>query len=138
MSKITILHDYRLLSIKNENKVTDEEYVIQGEKGLKIKYYHKDDKVNEKIVVTGKDGQYKMKTTIDKNTTEKDLDDKGLKAELKGKLKFAKDLITLKGGSNDLEGGVRRRSSKKSGSKKSGSKKSGSKKSGSKKSGVKK
>ncbi len=132
MSVLNVLHDVRNLSIKKGKKVQDEEYVIQGEKGLKIKYFHKDDKTAEKIVITGKDGVYKMKSTINGEVTEKDLDEKGLEKELKGsKLKFAKE--QLKGGSkadSDLMGGRKR--SKKAGSKK-GSKKAGSKKSAPKK-----
>ena len=48
MSSIKILHDIRNLSIKNGKKVVEEEYVIQGEKGLKIKYYYKDEKKKRK------------------------------------------------------------------------------------------
>jgi hypothetical protein len=141
MSVIEVLHDVRNFSIKKGKKVKDEEYVIQGEKGLKIKYFHKDDKTAEKIVITGKDGVYKMKSTIDGEVTEKDLDEKALEKELKSaKLKFAKE--QLKGGAkadSGLVGGRKgsKKGSKKAGSKK-GSKKAGSKKSGSKKSGSKK
>ncbi len=143
MSVIEVLHDVRNFSIKKGKKVKDEEYVIQGEKGLKIKYFHKDDKVAEKIVITGKDGVYKMKSTIDGVTTDKDLDEKGLEKELKSsKLEFAKK--QLKGGAKadlDLAGGASlkgRKGSKKAGSKKAGSKKASSKKAGSKKAGSKK
>ena len=131
MSSINILHDIRNLSIKNGKKVVEEEYVIQGDKGLKIKYYYKDEKKKEKITITGKDGKYMMKTIVDDKVDEKELDEKGLKAEMKNsKLKFAKEQL---GGAkvNDLEGGAKKRS--KTGSKKSGSKKAGSKKRGSKK-----
>ena len=141
MSSINILHDIRNLSIKNGKKVVEEEYVIQGEKGLKIKYYYKDDKKKEKITITGKDGKYMMKSIVDDKVDEKELDEKGLKAEMKNsKLKFAKEQLGGKSPSvsgatsgkvNDLEGGAKKRS--KSGSKKSGSKKAGSKKRGSKK-----
>jgi hypothetical protein len=134
MSSINILHDIRNLSIKNGKKVVEEEYVIQGEKGLKIKYYYKDEKKKEKITITGKDGKYIMKTIIDDKVDEKELDEKGLKDEMKkSKLKFAKEQLGGKSSAqiNDLEGGAKKRS--KSGSKKSGSKKAGSKKRGSKK-----
>ena len=129
MSSINILHDIRNLSIKNGKKVVEEEYVIQGDKGLKIKYYYKDEKKKEKITITGKDGKYIMKTIIDDKVDEKELDEKGLKAEMKNsKLKFAKEQLggATSGKINDLEGGAKKRS--KSGSKKSGSKKRGSKK----------
>lgn len=137
MSVINIYHEIKNVSIKKGKKVVDEEFLIQGEKGLKIKYFHKDDKESEKIVITGKDGVYKMKSTTNGETEEKELDEKGLEKELKGKLKFAKE--QLKGGAKkpetDLEGG--RKSSKRSKSSKS-SKKSTSKKSKSKKSSSKK
>jgi hypothetical protein len=142
MSAINVFHEIKIKSIKKGKKTVSEESVIEGEKGLLIKYFSKDDKGEEKIVISGKDGNYKMRTKVDGVKDEKDLDEDGLKKELKvAKLKFAKDL--LKGGSKkadaDLAGGAKKRSgSKKSGSKKSGSKKSGSKKSGSKKSGSKK
>jgi hypothetical protein len=135
MSSINILHDIRNLSIKDGKKVVKEEYVIQGEKGLKIKYYFKDGEKKEKHTITGKDGKYVMKSIINQDPViEKELDEKGLKAELKkDTFKFAKEQL---GGSpkiNDLEGGAKKRGSKKASSKKSASKKSGSKKSGSKK-----
>jgi len=144
MSVIEILHDVRNMSIKKGKKNVDEEYVIQGEKGLKIKYFHKNDNESEKIVITGKNGKYKMKSVINGEVNEKDLDEEEFKKELKGsKLKFAKE--QLKGGAKkddiDLTGGIirsKKAGSKKSGSKKAVSKKSGSKKSGSKKSGSKK
>jgi hypothetical protein len=135
MSEIKVLYDYRNLSLKNGKKVLDEEYVIEGDKGLKIKYYHKDDSIKEKITITGKDGKYKKKHYKNDEVTENDLDEEQFKKELKdSKLKFAKE--QLKGGAkkvSDLEGGAKKRGSKKAGSKKAGSKKAGSKKAGSKK-----
>ena len=133
MSAIEVLHDIRNLSIKNGKKVVHEEYFIRGDKGLKIKSYHKDDKTKEKHTITGKDGNYLMKSYIGEDkVVEKELDEKGLKSELKQNMfAFAKDL--LKGGSSDLEGGAKKRGSKKASSKKTGSKKASSKKSNSKK-----
>ena len=68
-----------ICQLKKGKKIVDEEYVIQGEKGLKIKYFHKDDKESEKIVITGKDGKYKIKSTVNGEVTEKDLDEYDLK-----------------------------------------------------------
>jgi len=142
-TEITVLHDRRNVSIKDGVKKVDEEFIIQGEKGLKIKYYNKlNDSIN-KIVITGKDDKYKMKTYKDKESAvEKELTKKELMAELKSNslLSFANSFSKeLKGGENlELNGGAKKSGSKKSKSKKSGSKKSGSKKSGSKKSGSKK
>ena len=124
MSKIDILHNYKLESIKNGKKIVDEEFFIKGEKGMTIKFYHKEDDNKEKILITGKNGKYIMKTQgKDKEVIEKELDEEELKKELKSpKLKFAKDLF--KGASSDkLIGGVKKAGSKKAGSKKSGSKK---------------
>ena len=143
MSDITLLHDIRNVSIQNGVKQVDEQFIIQGEKGLKIKFYNKLNDSIKKIVITGKDDKYKMKTYKDKETAvEKELTKKELMAELKSNslLSFANSFSKeLKGGEIvELNGGAKKSGSKKSGSKKSGSKKSGSKKSGSKKSGSKK
>ena len=96
MSVVEVYHEVKNVSMKKGKKIIDEEFLIQGEKGLKIKYFHKDEKNSEKIVITGKNGVYKMKSVINGVTEEKDLDEAGLQKELKGKLKFAKD--QLKGG----------------------------------------
>jgi hypothetical protein len=77
MSVIEVLHDVKNFSIKKGKKVKSDEYVIKGEKGLTIKYFLQDDNNKEKIIIKGKDGVYKMKSTINGETVEKDLDEKG-------------------------------------------------------------
>ena len=133
MSVIEVLHKVVTNSINKGKKVNTDESIVKGEKGLTIRYFYHDDTNKEKIIIKGKDGAYKMKTNINGEISEKDLDEKGLEKELKNtKLKFAKD--KLKGGAkvdSDIIGG--RKGSKKAGSKKAGSKKAGSKKAGSKK-----
>ena len=132
MSEIKVLYDYRNLSLKNGKKVLDEEYVIEGEKGLKIKYYHKEDEDIEKIVITGSDDKYKMKYYKNKEeVVETEFNsEKELMTEIKKnkKLKFAVE--QMKGGAiKELEGGAKKKSSKKASKKvsKKASKKSSKK-----------
>ena len=102
---INILYSSSIQKIVDGVKTVDEEYIIKGDKGLKVKYYNvRGDKI-EKIVITGKDGSYKMKKSVNKEITESDLDDAGLKAELKtSKLKFAAPYLK----SSDKKGGRRK------------------------------
>lgn len=102
------LYSSSVQQIKDGTRIVDEQYVIVGEKGIKIKYYCVKNDDIEKIVITGKDGEYTMKKTKDNNTVESKLNNKDLLNELKdSKLKFAKDYIkdSLKGGS---KGGAKR------------------------------
>ena len=92
MSTITFLHDVHSSSIKDGKKLTDEEKIIDGEKGLTIKYFHKDDSSTEKIVIMGKNDSFTMKTIINGDKDEKNLSRSELMKELKSKkLKFALD-----------------------------------------------
>jgi len=92
MSTITFLHDVHSSSIKDGKKLTDEEKIIDGEKGLTIKYFHKDDSSTEKIVIMGKNDSFTMKTIINGDKDEKNLSKSELMKELKSKkLKFALD-----------------------------------------------
>ena len=116
-------------TVKDGKATTFEEIVLDGPRGISIKYYSKSGSEVEKIVIYGKDDEYKMKTS----DGEKVLTKSELVAELKSnkKLKFAADFAkTLKGGSRDnknvAEGGGSKKSSKKS-SKKKVSKKSSKK-----------
>jgi len=104
MSSIKNLHDIRNLSIKNGKKVVEEEYFIQGDKGLKIKYYYKDDKKKKRITITGKDGKYIMKSIVDDKVDEKELDENDLKDEMKkSKLQFAKEQLEGKSSLSGLQ-----------------------------------
>jgi hypothetical protein len=90
---IEILFEKKFLSINKGVKIVDEEYMIKGDKGTKIKFYHKDDKGTEKIVIAGRDGKYIMKVMDGTDVKETALDEAGMKKELKGKLKFAKEQL---------------------------------------------
>ena len=124
--KLIFLHDLKHRSIDNDKKMTHEEFVIHGSKGLTIKYFHKDDKTSEKIVISERDGKYMMKSTIGESHEEKELSkDELVELLTKNKsLKFALSYVKGLKGSASLK-----RSSKKSSKKvsKKGSKK-GSKK----------
>ena len=98
---LEVLYSSSVQKIVNSVRTVDEEYVIRGDKGLKIKFYKVRGNNIEKIVITGKDGDYKIKKTIDTKVTEGTLDKKGLVAEMKStKLAFAqpyiKDLLKAK------------------------------------------
>uniref|UniRef100_A0A6C0EC76 Uncharacterized protein n=1 Tax=viral metagenome TaxID=1070528 RepID=A0A6C0EC76_9ZZZZ len=124
--KLSYLHDFKHTTIKDGKKVVHEEYVINGTKGLRIKYYHKENDNIEKIVVGTKgDGNYFLKTTKNKDTkTEENLSkDDLLKVLKKDKsLDFALDYIK-----KEMKGGSRKTSRKTKKSSKKSSKK-GSKK----------
>jgi hypothetical protein len=95
-----VLYISTVQKILNDVRTVDEEYIIRGDKGLKIKFYKVRGTDIEKIVITGKDGAYVMKKTSNSDITETNLDSKGLSTELKSpKLAFAKEYIKdLKGG----------------------------------------
>lgn len=87
---------YRSLvqQVKDGKNCIDEQFVLVGEKGIKIKYYHVKDNKKEKISITGKDGSYNLKKINDDVVVESVIDNKGLVAELKSsKLKFAKEYL---------------------------------------------
>lgn len=126
MSVINLLHDVHDVSIIDGKKMTFEEYLIQGDKGLKIKYFKKNDKGAEKIVITGKDNKFLMRKIKDKDIVEeKELSYADMMKELKEK-KFEFALKLLKTVKKGLEGGAKR--SKKSKSSKKSKKSKSSKK----------
>jgi hypothetical protein len=88
-------------SLKNGVKETYEEFIIQGEKGVTIKMFKKDADGMERIVISGKEDKYKMKSQKGDKKDEKDLTLKEMLAELKSNkaLKFAAEFAkTQKGG----------------------------------------
>ena len=88
-------------SLKNGVKEAYEEFIIQGERGVTIKMFKKDANGMERIVITGNDDKYKIKTQKDDKKDEKDLSLKEMLAELKNNkaLKFAAEFAkTQKGG----------------------------------------
>jgi hypothetical protein len=88
--KLNFLHEVKNKSIVNDQVVVHEEYIIEGVKGTMIKYFHKDKSGSEKIVISGKDDSFKMKTTVDKNEpVEKVLSKSDFVKELSKNSKFA-------------------------------------------------
>ncbi len=71
MSTITLLHEITSKMIVNGKVVVHEEYIIVGDKGLKIKYYHKEDDKKEKVTIF-KNGEDEYKVITVKGDTEKD------------------------------------------------------------------
>lgn len=72
-SSVVFLHDQRSKSISNGKKLVTEEYIIHGDKGLLIKYYHKDGDNTEKIIITKKGDNYLLKTDVNGTKEEKEL-----------------------------------------------------------------
>lgn len=122
MSKtLSYLHDVKHKTIMDGKKVTHEELVINGPKGLSIKYYHKDENVSLKIVVHEKDGKFMMRTMEGEEKKEKELTKEELVKELsKNKeLKFALEYVKSQKGGVKVSKKTSRKSTAKKVSKKS-------------------
>ena len=90
-----VLYDSRVQKMKDGKRCIEEQFVSVDEKGIKIKYFKHDDKKREKIVITGKNGQYDLVKSQDDVKVESVIDAKGLAKELgSSKLKFAKDYLS--------------------------------------------
>ena len=105
MSKITYLHEVKNQLLVNGKKRVHEEYIIDGPKGITIKYFYKeenkDTNIMEKILITGKDNEFIMKTIVQDKKEEMKLNKSELLNELNKnkKLKFANEFaLTQKGG----------------------------------------
>lgn len=120
MSKLNFLHEVKNRSIKNDQVEVHEEIIIDGPKGVTIKYYHKDAAGIEKISIFGKDDSYKMTVISGGEKKDSTLSKSELTAELakNKKLSFAKGFKLQKGGSRKIKKGSK--SGSKSGSKKRG------------------
>ena len=121
-SEINFLHDKRNVSISNGLKIVHEEYIIDGEKGLMIKFYHKEgDNFNKVTVKALGDGNYKfISSRNDEDKREETLSKKDLLEELKKSkmLKFALDYLDKqKGGAGESNRSGSRGPSNRSGSK---------------------
>lgn len=93
---ITSSYSSIVQSFKNGKRCIEEQTVIVGSKGIKIKYYHIKNDKKEKISITcdTKPGSYIVSKTIDGVVVKSTVDIKGLSNELKStKLKFAKEYI---------------------------------------------
>lgn len=143
MSKLTYLHKVINESIKNGEKMTYEELIIEGPKGITVKMFSKDKNGAERISISGKDDKFVMRTMVGDKKDEVTLTKDELVAELKKnkKLKFAAEFVkTQKGGAWLMRGQVKSGSKNRANSKKSTkgkTKKTGSKRTGSKKAGSK-
>ena len=88
------LYENRTALIKGEKKMIHEESVKRENNTLIIKYYHKENDMEEKIVLVGEnDGSYKMKHAINKEEKPRqEMTEKDFLAMLKDeKLKFAQE-----------------------------------------------
>ena len=91
-----VLYSSSVQKIVDDVRTVDEEYIIRGDKGLKIKFYKVRGIAVEKIVITGNNGKYMIKKTTDKDKQSKavELTSKQLVAELKSsKFAFAKEFV---------------------------------------------
>jgi hypothetical protein len=101
MSNLTYLHKVLNQSLKDGVAETYEESIIDGPRGVSIKLYKKDANGIERVVITGKDDKFTMKTKKGDKEDEKTLTKDELLSELsKNKsLKFAAEFAkTQKGG----------------------------------------
>lgn len=77
------------------HSVVHEEFIAHGEKGLTIKFFHKEGKEVMKVVIVKKPEGFMMKTTMGGKTSEAMLSKADLVKELKKhkQLKFAVDFV---------------------------------------------
>lgn len=105
MSKgnLTFLHKVETTNVHDGKVVVHEEEVVHGEKGLKIKYYHKENnKIDKFVAVQKEDGSFIVIVTADGQKGEGQPMSKDDVIDLLKKhkhLKFALDYVkTIKGG----------------------------------------
>ena len=116
MSKLNFLHDVKNRSIKDDKVTVDEEYIIDGPKGITIKYYHKEGTEIEKISISGKDDSYRMIVISGGEKKESTLSKSDLAKEIakNKKLAFAKDYSkSQKGGRKSSRSGSKSKSKSK-------------------------
>ena len=101
MSKLNYLHKVMNQTLKDGVVSTYEEIILDGPKGVTIKYFNKTGKESDKIKIVGKGDKFEMTTQEGDKKDKKVLTKDELMAELKKnkKLKFAIDFSkTQKGG----------------------------------------
>jgi hypothetical protein len=83
MSKPKFLHEKKATTVVDGKRVTEEEFLIDGDKGLYIKYFSQEGDKKMKIIVKSKDGSYVLIISdgSDKGT-EKELSHEELVKEL--------------------------------------------------------
>ena len=109
---LTYLHKKIHQMLKNNKMTTLEETVIDGPKGLSIKYFSKSDDDSEKITIFGNEDKFKIKTNDDEKTVSR----KELFNEIKKnkKLKFAIDYVNSQNDNIEQDGGSKKSSKKSS------------------------
>jgi hypothetical protein len=124
------LHEVNEKQVKDGKVMVHEELIIHGDKGVTMKFYHKENDKIMKVVIVKKPEGYLLKTVMDGKADESTMSKSDLLKEVKKhkQLKFILDYLES---AKDLARPVKR------GSRKAGSRKSGSKK-GSKRSGMRK
>lgn len=126
MSKLTYLHKVLHQSLKDGVMSTYEEIILDGPKGITVKYFSKTGKESDKIKIVGKDDKFEMTVQEGDKVEKKTLTKDELVSELKKnkKLKFASEFTKTQKGGAWLE----RQKKAKSSSKKTTSKKASSSK----------
>ena len=89
-SKLTYFHKVLQQSVKNDKASTYEENVVDGPRGLSIKYFSKSGDKVEKIAIYGKDDSFTM--NVDGNKTEINREQMLKEIKSNPKLKFASDI----------------------------------------------
>lgn len=100
-TNLTYLHKVMTQTLTDGVVITHEEQIVDGPKGVSIKYFSKDKSGQEKISIYFKNGEYIMKVDMNGEKSEKKLSKSEVLEELKKnkKLKFAADFAkTQKGG----------------------------------------
>jgi topoisomerase IA-like protein len=136
MSTIKFLHEKKETSIVDGKRVTEEEYIIDGEKGLYVKYFSQEDKERMKIIIKSKNDKFIMIVSKgeekgeEKEMSHDELLEKVAKhKQLAFALKYLKDRKKQKGGAKKSSRKSSRKASKKASKKtsKKASKKSSKK-----------
>jgi hypothetical protein len=93
MVKLNYYYANKKVTYENDKPVTHEEMIIDGPKGLLIKYYHKENDVVNKITIKSKDGKYSVNVISGDKKEDSEIDKKELVKLLKTHklLTFAKD-----------------------------------------------
>ena len=127
-STLSYLHKVFNQSLKDGVVTTYEEIIIDGPKGITLKFYNKDNKKEEKITIFGNGNNFKMTTKIGDDKKEEELTKDQLLDVLKKNknLKFASEFVKTQKGGEWLN--VARPKSKSSSKKSSSSKKASSSK----------
>jgi hypothetical protein len=133
MNKAKKVHEKKEKYVENNKVIIREEFLIDGDKGVLVKFYHKEGDKKDKWVIIGKGGEFIVKETHgetkepERTVSKKDL----LKEIAKNKdLAFALDYLKNMSQSRSKSKGGKRRSKKSKSSKKASKKasKKGSKK----------